>query len=136
MSRFTETVMEDTPRLTVAFRAKEGGGLDLGFKMTPGLSFMDLVGYIGKVQAALYTTAKYQLITFHECPDQALVIAYYPAAKRFDWYAHIDTPMDAMCGMLEIIKQTLVEACRLQNAQQQQSPILGPDMKPYRRQVQ
>ena len=134
MSRYTETVLEDTPCLTVTFTISAEGQPQYGFSLKGGLPLMDLIGYIGKVQRCLDETPSWKFCQGgHECDVQAVVIAWYPAAKKFDWYAHVDVPNDAMCGMLEMIKSTLVEANKARHMAAQQSPILGPDYRPMRR---
>ncbi len=132
MSQYTECVKEDTPRLAIYF--ERGAEVSFSFKLQGGCPMHDLIGYIGKVQAALHDTAVWQ---YRQCAEQALVIAWFAACSKFEWYAHIDTPKDAMCGMLEIIKQTYVQYTMARNAQaqQQRQPhrrgVIGLDGKPF-----
>jgi hypothetical protein len=125
MSKFTETVKQDTPRLVVMFR-RDGDNEMFQWGMVGEMPILTLVGYIIRVQAELFFRAA------EECPEPALVIAWDVAARKFDWFVHQDIPVDSLVGMLETVKTVILSTHMARQAANQQM-ILGPDGLPARR---
>jgi hypothetical protein len=119
MSKFTETVKQDTPRLVVMFR-REGDKELFNWGIVGSIPILTLVGHIVRTQGDLH------LLTFEECPEPALCIAWDDEERVFHRFLHPSIPLDSLVGMLETIKQTILatHAARQFAAQQL---ILGPD---------
>lgn len=129
MSRFTETVRADTPRLVVMFR-QEGENERFQWGIIGAMPILTLVGFIALVQHEIPCVTGEDDDNF--CPDSALVIVWDAKHRLFDWFCHPDIPSNSLRGMLEIIKATLVGTHIARQAAAQQV-LLGPDGKPVRR---
>ncbi len=132
MSKFTDTVNQDTPRLVVMFNL-DNGKEQFQWGMVGGIPMLTLVGCITRVQAGLvdWTDSLYSQVP-EECDQQALVITWDSLTKKCDWFVHPDTPVDSMIGMLETIKMTILATMQARQAAAQQVGIVGPDGKPMR----
>lgn len=128
MSKMTDTVNEKTQRLIVQFRM-DGKKADFQWGLTQGLPLADLIGYIGRVQADLLSGAW----TMSSDELKAVVIAFDPEAWKFSHFVHEDVPRDAMVGMLEVVKTTLVMGKLGSRVASNRVEILGPDGKPFGR---
>lgn len=127
MTRFVDSVSQETPRLVVMFRRGEDGKDDqFQWGVIGQIPMLSLIGAIVRVQGELYFRSP------NECPEQALVIIYDSVTKAFDWFVHPDVPVDAMAGMLEAIKFTIT-ASRMAQQKANQQVILGPDGLPIKR---
>ncbi len=125
MSKFTDTVQPNTPRLVVTYT--NNNGVDqFQWGVVGGIPLLSLVGGIVKVQANLGYDGN------DDCPECALVMAWN-SHRKFDWFVHPDIPVDALVGMLETIKLTIVSSKMGQQAAAQQVQVLGPDGQPVRR---
>lgn len=137
MGKFEETVRPETPRLVVKFQRGPDGGERFEWGTVGQIPIVTLVGCVARVQSALHcsqlSSGALDLCSDRLCPEQAVVIVWDGAARRLDWFAHFDTPVDAMCGMLEIVKTTLVGSLAVRQMAQQQMRVLGPDGTPARR---
>ena len=135
MSKFTDIVQQDTPRLVVMFR-QDGDKEMFQWGVVGNIPLVSLVGYVVRVQAELAFRAA------EECPELALVIAWNNklrvsddgtyVRRGFDWFVHPDVPVDSLVGMLETIKTVLVDTHMARHIAAQQL-ILGPDGQPMRR---
>jgi hypothetical protein len=137
MSKFTDTVKEDTPRLVVRFKINDDNKDMYDWYIHGAIPFIHLIGAIVKVQGILSTTLGWELdVKELTCPEQELVIAHTITDKfnEFNWFIHRDFPRYGMIGMLDLIRVTLVDTIRMKQANQRgHQPILGPDMKPIRK---
>ena len=95
------------------------------------MSVMHLISTIGAFQTAAVVVAESDRNVIHECPEQAVVFAWDAKTKTFDWYMHPSTPVQALCGMLEMVKSMLVSSAVAQRMAAQ-NVILGPDGRPMR----
>lgn len=125
MSYFYEKVKQDTPRLVVEFKI-EGGKELFQWGIVGQIPLLTVIGAVDRAQSGLHTA------TLKECPERGLVIAYDPESRTFETFAHPDTPIESMIGMLEAIKETLVSTHMARAAANQQF-ILGPDGRPMGR---
>lgn len=120
MSKYSEVVKEDTPRLIVKFRIHEDGKDDYEWGVIGQIPLLQLVGAVLDVQAEMCESVGWQLeVKGKTCPDQQLVIVY--DKSLFSWFVHRDYPKYGMLGMLDIIRATLVDTIRATQAQQQQA---------------
>lgn len=94
----------DIPNLTIKFDIAEGQPDSYGWSVSGAIPLMELIGYVGKVQRQLQEVGKER---WEEIAERILVIQWFAEHKKFGWYTHPDTPVNAMCGMLEMLKQTL-----------------------------
>ena len=122
MTKYAETVNQDTPRLVVEFASDGRGNEQYKWGMVGKMPALALLGYIVRVQAELAFRAA------EECPESALVIAWNGA--EFSWFIHPAIPVDAVVGMLEAVKAFLVSQTRAQ-MQGNKSGLLGPDGLPF-----
>ncbi len=130
MSRFTDTVREDTPRLVVMYNSPGAGQEQYQWGVVGAMPLLTLIGFIGRVQSDL----RYALEDDDtECEQMALVIAWNAEKFQFRYFVHQDIPVDSLVGMLETIKAALVGSSMAQQARNQQISIVGPDGRPMRR---
>ncbi len=61
------------------------------------------------------------------------MIAYNAAAMSFEWFIHPDIPVNAMCGMLELVKVAILSSQMARQQAAQQVQVLGPDGRPMPR---
>ena len=132
MSKFTDSVQQDTPRLVVTFQRSDDDEL-FNWGIVGKMPILTLVGYITRVQSELvYRTPD-------PCEPSALVIVWNATTKQFNYFIHPDIPTDSVVGMLDLIKFTLVNthiARQMASQQQQvtpsQSKLIGPNGAPLR----
>ncbi len=117
-------IKQDTPRLVVRFQ-RRGKEQLFEWGVVGAVPLLTLIGAVGRVQGELAFKAG------EECPDSALCVAFFEGGSA--WFVHQDIPTDALLGMLEVIKATLVATQAAQNAGAKLVPILGPDGQPIRR---
>lgn len=125
MSKFSETVQDNTPRLVVMFRRDADNEL-FQWGVVGAMPLVTLIGYITRVQSELAFRSP------EECDESAMVIAWDKDERSFSWFVHPDVPVDSLVGMLETIKATLVGTHLAKQVAAQQM-ILGPDGRPARR---
>ncbi len=130
MSKFTDTVKQDTPRLVVMFRRPAPDQEQFQWGVVGKMPLLTLIGVIGNVQAGLRNA---DISQPDECEESALVIAWDQSRMSFDYFLHPDIPLDSLSGMLETIKAALVGSQVAQQARNQQVGLLGPDGQPMRR---
>lgn len=121
MSKFTDTVNQDTPRLVVMYQMVNGKE-QFKWGAVGAIPTLSLIGAIIRVQMELFTTAG------EECPEPALVIAWDMATRRFEWFVHPSIPIEALVGMLEAVKITVMNG--QQGSGKPAQGILGPDGMP------
>ena len=124
MSRFTDTVRQDTPRLVVEYQVSESGHEQFHWGVAGKLPILTVIGFIVRVQAELAFRKP------EECDQMALVIAY--TEGKFDYFVNSGIPVDSLVGMLEAIKTTLIDSQMTQNRHKQVN-LFGPDGTVYRR---
>lgn len=127
MSKFDETVRQDTPRLVVTFQ-RQGDKELYQWGVVGAIPVLSLIGVIVRVQAELAFRSP------DECPEMALVITWDEGTHKFSWFVHQDIPVDSLVGMLETIKATIVatHVARVAASQQVVHRLLGPDGQPMR----
>lgn len=125
MSKFSETVNNDTPRFVVMY-TKEGDAEKFSWGVVGQIPILSLIGQISRVQTDLFFKAP------DECPEQALVITWDAMTRTFNWFCHPAIPIESLVGMLETIKSTIVATHMARQIAAQQM-ILGPDGSPMRR---
>lgn len=117
MRLYAEPDKPDISSLVVTFSLEHRGdgrsSDQYDWKVTGAMPMMELIGYVGKVQRGLQDPQQCRLA---DCTERVLVIQWFKDHRRFGWYTHKDTPVDAMCGMLEMVKQTLVMTIRHQQS--------------------
>ncbi len=123
MSKFAETVKQDTPRLVVLF-TNVSGRETYQWGVVGEIPILSLIGAIIRVQTEMFINVG------EECPEPALVITHID--HTFDWYIHSSIPVESMVGMLETVKQAVLAAQIARQASQNQV-ILGPDGNPIPR---
>jgi hypothetical protein len=126
MSKFSDTVKQDTPRLVVMYNG-DGGQERFQWGMVGQLPVLTLIGYMTRVQAEL------AFRTPDECDQVALVIAWDGSARRFDYFVHDDIPVDSLVGMLEMIKAALIGSRVAQQAKDEQIGLYDATGQPIRR---
>lgn len=132
MANYYEAVSADTPRLELRFRIDEQGREQFEWGMQGGMPILSLISAIINVQHQLQTMPSWAWTVKHDCPEQKVVLAWNTQTRSFDWFAHKDTPRDAVIGMLEMIKATIV-AGNVARQMASQQLILGIDGRPVRR---
>ena len=131
MTKYAETVNQDTPRLVVEFASDGRGNEQYKWGMVGKMPALALLGYIVRVQAELAFRAA------EECPESALVISWDAEAQKFSWFINPTVPVDPVVGMLEVVKAFLTGQTRAQmqgnqsGLQGNQSGLLGPDGRPF-----
>lgn len=128
MTAFTD-LKQDTPRLVVMFKV-DGGREMFQWGIHGNIPIMSLVGCLVRVQNDLPLLEPGDVR--HDCPEQALVLAWDEETRRISWFVHRDVPVDAMLGMLETIKGMIITANAAQKIASNQI-LLGPDGRPARR---
>ena len=128
MSNFNDTVKQDTPRLVVAYKCDDGKVEQFQWGVVGAIPLMSLIGCIHHVQTKL-ASGEWVM----ECPQPALVIAWDDENRDFEVFVSPDIPAYSIVGMLEGIKNALIETQRARQATAQQVEILGPDGRPVRR---
>lgn len=130
MSKFTDEMATDPPRLVVLFRTRETDGVEeFQWGVIHQMPILAVVGYIHRVQRELLDGSWTM-----DCPYKAVAIIWDASAKKFRHFCHADTPRESMAGQLECIKSALVASRvgQIAAAQRVQSPkILGPDGNPF-----
>lgn len=129
MSRFTEDVREDTPRLVVLFRLSEQGE-EFQWGVVGKIPSLTLLGMVIRTQAELYCPKSYDKL--HACPEQDLVVTWNPEDRQTWWYAHDTMPLYPMLGMLDTIRMAILSTLDARR-QGNQQVILGPDGRPVPR---
>ncbi len=129
MSNFAEVMSTNPPRLVVQFQRGRDGGEQFQWGVVGAIPILTLIGYIGRVQADLVVDA-----WIPECDTSppSLVVAWDARDRTLSHYVHPDVPTDPLGGMLETIKQMLVDSRLAQFAAAQRTQILGPDGQPMR----
>lgn len=128
MTAFAD-LKQDTPRLVVMFKL-EGDRELFQWGIVGNMPIMSLIGHIVRVQAELPLIEPGD--ARHDCPEQAMVLAWDAERRKFDWFVHRDAPVDPLMGMLETIKTGIIGAQSAQREASQQF-VLGPDGRPARR---
>lgn len=128
MSRFFDTMKQDTPRLVVMYRNDNGKDM-FQWGIVGQMPLMPLIGSIIRVQVSLSIAPQVEESDDEYCPQPALVIAR--SEENQVWFVNPTIPVDALLGMLETIKITLTETQLARKAAAQQL-ILGPDGQPIR----
>lgn len=141
MSKFSEIVNNDTPRLVVMFRRPAPDQEQFQWGMIGKMPVITAVGYITRVQAELRLSD-----SDHNCDEMALVIAWHCPTIRncidgtetklppqFDYFVHPNIPVDSLVGMLETIKAALVGSSMAQQARNQQVGLLDGTGNPIKR---
>ncbi len=136
MSKFTELVTQDTPRLVVMFKRPAPGQEQYQWGMVGRIPLLSLIGHLGRVQAELALLEPGD--PRFDIPESALCLAFVRGSQQpedwcFQWWVHQDIPRDSLAGMLETIKAALVDSQMAQQARNQQVGLLGPDGSPMRR---
>ncbi len=131
MSKFSDCVKNDTPRLVVMFHRPEPKQERFQWGMVGSLPILTCIGCIARVQVELPLIEPDD--DRYHCPQSALVIAWDAANQRFDWFVHPDIPVDSLVGMLETIKAALVNSQLAQQIRNNQVGIVGPDGRPMQR---
>lgn len=128
MSRFTDIVKSDTPRLVVAL---EGESFRWG--VVGNIPLLSLMGAVVRAQVKLDTGF---VTNEPEMTPPALVIAWDDVEREFRWFVHPDVPIEPLCAMLELIKATLgaqlFQANRQSQIQVPEKQFLGPNGLPLR----
>ena len=129
MSRCSEIVKQDTPRLVIKYKHEAGNEM-FDWGVVGELPSLSLVGYIvqleREIQAKLY-------IEEHDCPEPALVVMWNTKDREFDWFLHPDIPLDPLVGMLELVKTNVLTTYIIRQSQQvQKTAVLGLDGRPIR----
>ncbi len=126
MSKFTETVTQETPRLVVMFQ-RDGENEMFSWGIVGKIPLLSLIGAIVETQVELFVVEWAE-----KCPESSLVIAYDEATRKFQWFIGPDIPTHPLVGMLDTIRITLAttHVARQQAAQQ---VVLGLDGRPFRR---
>ncbi len=127
MSKFTETVKQDTPRLVVKFDRSDKGEERFSWGMLGKIPTLGVIGFLHRVQGD---------ITFRNpehCDEQALVIAWDEEKKKFSWFLNRKLPVDALIGMLETIKQSLVNVQMQSMMAAQQTGLVAANGQPITR---
>jgi hypothetical protein len=118
-----------TPRLVVKYRKMPDGGDQFEWGVVGHMPLLSLIGYVVRVQAELAFRSP------EPTDQQALVVLFDPTkseSDQFCYFVHPDIPVDAMVGMLETVKFTLVSSRFAQKAGANKVSILGPDNRPMR----
>lgn len=131
MSRFTDTVKQETPRLVITYHRDETGMERFQWGVVGKIPLMSLIGALCRVQAVLPDVAG--ISDDHHCPEPALVITWDDDFRLYDWFVHPSVPVAALVGMMEVVKITVVMSQQGRQAGNQQFSILGPDGNPMRR---
>lgn len=124
---FAEAMKHNSSRLVVQCGvAPDGSEQFMWGTVGKAIPILSVIGYIGRVQYELQSAE----IWVPKCPIKALVIAWNDENKELSCYVDHSINVDALSGMLEVIKTTLVGS-RLgqhQAAQMVATPrLLGPD---------
>lgn len=137
MSKFNDVIVQDTPRLVVKFGMAPNGSerFEWGIVNSEKMPPFSLVEMISRVQNKLRDSTFYSLVGQPDmlCPEPALVIAYVQteAPSRFEWFVHETVPLIATCGMLEMIKVSIIGGSMARQMPKQQ--ILLANGNPFRR---
>lgn len=140
MSRFDETVKNDTPSLIVMFRTSNGRE-EFQWGMKGNLPLLGLIATIIHAQNELLRSDTWEGYEWmdRECQQEALVITWDDENKNYDWFLHRNTPAYSMVGMLERVKTQLINTSIAREQQQQQQHVaklppmprlVGPDGRP------
>ena len=140
MSKYTDTVKQDTPRLVVLFKRGDKGEEQFTYGVVGLIPITSLTGAIVAAQnemsmmqfegVAHWRIDWERFIADHECPESAFVLAFDPVSGVFCWFVHADIPVYQLLGMLETVKASLVGAQMAQMVNQQRTGLVAPDGKP------
>lgn len=134
MSKFTEIVKEDTPRIIIKFEFDEQGRDQYEWGNIGNIPLMSLIGGIVNVQVELSDISLDRLVIHDKiCPDQMLVITWDKDTKDFDWFVHRNVPKYGMLGMLDLIRATMVDSIRARQSTIQQPTLVDINGQPIRR---
>lgn len=125
MSKFTDTVTQETPRLVVKFKCEDGKEM-FDWGVVGHIPLMSLIGAIVDVQTEI-TLEKWM----EKCPEQALVIVWNELSHTFSYFVSDGIPVPPLVGMLEVIK-TIIVATMLQQMETQRPKILAANGMPFR----
>jgi len=128
MSKFADTVKQDTPRLAVLFRRSAPDQEQFQWGIVGRMPILGLIGYLTKIQQELDDPWTDQL-----ADEVAFVVVWHERDNQFEYFTHYDIPKDSLIGMLEVVKMALVDSQLVQQVRNQQIELLGPDGKPMRR---
>ena len=126
MSKFFDTVKEDTPRLVVMYQRGPDGSELFQWGIVGNIPILTLIGAVVRVQTELAADAYHA-----ECDQPALVIVWDAKEYEVHCFLHQDIPTEPLVGMLETIKAALVGSRLAQHLAAQR--ILGPDGSAVRR---
>src|SRR4051812_1016324 len=115
MTKFTNVIKEDTPRLVVNFKVDDIGKEQYEWGIHGNIPLLSVIGAIVKVEVELASLEIMRLgILDKFCNDRMLLIAFVD--NTFHWFLHKDTPKYGMLGMLEMIRATLIDTTRARQA--------------------
>ena len=126
ISKFTNNVRQDTPRLVVMFGWAGDGSESFQWGIVGKIPLLTLLGCIVRVQGELSFRSP------DECDQMALVVTWNEQTRKCEWYVHPDIPVDPLVGMLETIKEAILQSLLARRAANQKV-VLGADGQPYRK---
>lgn len=124
----TDKIEVASSKLMIRYRCIDGKDL-FDWGVTGDIPIMSLVGVIHRIQTELHARDTFPNDD-HSHQDQSLIIGWDADKKMFSWSVHNNIPTDALIGMLEIIKTTIVTGMTAQRIAAQQRMLLGPDGRP------
>ena len=129
MMNLQELMQTNPPRLVVEFEPASDGKHRLTWGVIGNLPIMSLIGFMERVQRDLL------FFVGPSCDAPMLVIIWTGPAtdgrdSEFTWFVNPMIPVDALVGMLEAIKTTIVLSQINQMGPGKQSSLVGPDGKP------
>ena len=99
MSKFQTAMSKQPPHVFVKYTRGESKDLDqYGYGVVGSIPIGQLVGFIVRVQAELAFRNP------EPCDDGLCVIAFDPATFKLSWFVDSKIPVDALVGILELIK--------------------------------
>lgn len=136
MTRYTDNVKPDTPRLIVRYKVEDNKEM-FEWGHIGAIPVLNLICQIIQIQnrlsySLMWLTKRTLESEQRNCPEQALIVTYNPDDKEFDWYINDKIPFGPIVGYLEMVKLAMITTPVAARAAAQHI-ILGTDGQPMRR---
>ena len=98
--------------------------------MVAGISQLGLVGFLRRVQVAMFEVADVGDV---ECEESAILIEFDQDSKVFSWSKHPSIGEQDASGAIELVIHLIVNGFMAMMVEGMQSNLIGPNGQPIRR---
>jgi hypothetical protein len=124
MNKLDELMQKGAPHLVIMYNNRDGKE-HFQWGINGSIPVLTLLGAIIRIQAEVSFRSP------EECQDRALVIVWDVENRKVEWFAHPSILGDSIIGMLETVKNVILNTHNARQASNQQVRLLGPDGKPF-----